>query len=69
MKGKQKSRQLFLHNHKLEQKGRAVLKLKRDQKNASPANPGATNPANMTKEELMKALDELEEQAISDIGG
>ena len=26
--GKQKSRQLFLHNHKLEQKGRAVLKLK-----------------------------------------
>ena len=35
--------------------------------NASPANPGATNPAKMTKEELMKALDELEEQAISDI--
>ncbi|CBZ01588.1 cell wall surface anchor family protein [Streptococcus oralis Uo5] len=35
--------------------------------NASPANPGATNPARMTKEELMKALDELEEQAISDI--
>ena len=35
--------------------------------NASPANPGATNSAKMTKEELMKALDELEEQAISDI--
>ena len=35
--------------------------------NAGPANPGATNPAKMTKEELMKALGELEEQAISDI--
>ena len=35
--------------------------------NASPANPEATSLAKMTKEELMKALDELEEQAISDI--
>ena len=35
--------------------------------NASPANSDTTNPAKMTKEELMKALDELEEQAISDI--
>ncbi|MGS4871597.1 SIALI-17 repeat-containing surface protein, partial [Streptococcus sp. Z556] len=35
--------------------------------NASPANPEATSLAKMTKEELMQALDELEEQAISDI--
>jgi len=38
-----------------------------DPRKTGSNNPGATNSAKMTKEELMKALDELEEQAISDI--
>ena len=47
--------------------GESGAQTEKGSENASPANPGATNPAKMTKEELMKALDELEEQAISDI--
>ncbi|QQB99515.1 LPXTG cell wall anchor domain-containing protein [Streptococcus oralis] len=47
--------------------GESDAQTEKGSENASPANPGATNPAKMTKEELMKALDELEEQAISDI--
>ena len=47
--------------------GESGAQTEKGSENASPANPGATNPARMTKEELMKALDELEEQAISDI--
>ena len=47
--------------------GESGAQTEKKSENASPANPGATNPAKMTKEELMKALDELEEQAISDI--
>ena len=47
--------------------GESGAQTEKGPENASPANPGATNPAKMTKEELMKALDELEEQAISDI--
>ncbi|MCK6129037.1 LPXTG cell wall anchor domain-containing protein [Streptococcus halitosis] len=47
--------------------GESVAQTEKESENASPANPNATNPAKMTKEELMKALDELEEQAISDI--
>ena len=47
--------------------GESGAQTEKGSENASPANPGATNSAKMTKEELMKALDELEEQAISDI--
>ena len=47
--------------------GESGAQTEKGSENASPANPGAANPAKMTKEELMKALDELEEQAISDI--
>ena len=47
--------------------GESGAQTEKGSENAGPANPGATNPARMTKEELMKALDELEEQAISDI--
>ena len=47
--------------------GESGAQTEKESENASPANPGAINPAKMTKEELMKALDELEEQAISDI--
>ena len=47
--------------------GESGAQTEKGSENASPANPGATNLAKMTKEELMKALDELEEQAISDI--
>ena len=47
--------------------GESGAQTEKGSENASPANPGATNPVKMTKEELMKALDELEEQAISDI--
>lgn len=47
--------------------GESGAQTEKGSENPSPANPGATNPAKMTKEELMKALDELEEQAISDI--
>ena len=47
--------------------GESGAQTEKGSENANPANPGATNPAKMTKEELMKALDELEEQAISDI--
>ena len=47
--------------------GESGAQTEKGSENASPANPDATNPAKMTKEELMKALDELEEQAISDI--
>ena len=47
--------------------GESGAQTEKGSENASPANPGATNPAKMTKEELMKTLDELEEQAISDI--
>ena len=47
--------------------GESGAQTEKGSENAGPANPGATNPAKMTKEELMKALDELEEQAISDI--
>ena len=47
--------------------GESGAQTEKGSENASPANPDATNPAKMTKEELMQALDELEEQAISDI--
>ena len=47
--------------------GESGAQTEKGSENAGPANPGATNPAKMTKEELMKALGELEEQAISDI--
>ena len=47
--------------------GESGAQTEKGSENASPANPGATNPAKMTKEELMKALDELEKQAVSDI--
>ena len=47
--------------------GESGAQTEKGSENASPANLGAANPAKMTKEELMKALDELEEQAISDI--
>ena len=47
--------------------GESGAQTEKGSENASPANPGATNSAKMTKEELMKALDELEEQVISDI--
>ena len=47
--------------------GESGAQTEKGSENASPANPDAANPAKMTKEELMKALDELEEQAISDI--
>ena len=47
--------------------GEGGAQTEKGSENASPANPGATIPAKMTKEELMQALDELEEQAISDI--
>ena len=47
--------------------GESGAQTEKGSENAIPANPGATNSAKMTKEELMKALDELEEQAISDI--
>lgn len=47
--------------------GESVAHTEKGSENASPANSDTTNPAKMTKEELMKALDELEEQAISDI--
>jgi len=47
--------------------GESGAQTEKGSENASPANPGATNSAKITKEELMKALDELEEQAISDI--
>ncbi|MDO4660058.1 SIALI-17 repeat-containing surface protein [Streptococcus sp.] len=47
--------------------GESGAQTEKGTENASPANLGETNPAKMTKEELMKALDELEEQAISDI--
>ena len=47
--------------------GESGAQTEKGSENASPANPDATNPARMTKEELMQALDELEEQAISDI--
>ena len=47
--------------------GESGAQTEKGSENASPANPDATNPAKMTKEELMQGLDELEEQAISDI--
>ena len=47
--------------------GESGAQTEKGSENASSANPDATNPAKMTKEELMQALDELEEQAISDI--
>ena len=47
--------------------GEGGAQTEKGSENASPANPDATNQAKMTKEELMKALDELEKQAISDI--
>ena len=47
--------------------GESGAQTEKGSENASPANPDVANPAKMTKEELMKALDELEEQAISDI--
>ena len=47
--------------------GEGGAQTEKGSENASPANPDATNQAKMTKEELMKALDELEKQVISDI--
>ena len=47
--------------------GESGAQTEKGSENASPANPDTTNPAKMTKEELMSALNELEEQAISDI--
>ncbi len=36
--------------------GESGAQTEKGSENASPANPGATNPAKMTKEELMKTL-------------
>ncbi len=41
-------------NHKLNRGGASDASTEKGSENASPANPGATNPAKMTK--LMKAL-------------
>ena len=42
--------------------GESGAQTEKGSENASPANPGATNPAKMTKEVLMKALEAIEDK-------